>query len=219
MRIHPLSTGLGLSFLVETNAGLFLVDSGSPGQQEVVLAKMRALGRTDLRVIWITHAHYDHYGSAAALRALTGAPIGAHPADAEFMHSGTSPLGTSRAYGFIYPPAQRVVSRLRGLQTTPPDFLLDDSQTLERYGLNATVLFTPGHTPGHTCLLLEDGTVFAADLIGGFPWPRLQGLLATDWDLLPASLARLQREQPCWVYTGHVKTPFPGERIMRIKAS
>lgn len=217
MVIHPISCGLAIAFLIETSQGLFLVDSGSPGKQECVLAKMRQLGRTDLKIIWITHAHYDHYGSAAALREKTGARIGVHPADADSMTTGRSPLGSSRSYGFIYLMAQQVLSFITPLPPTEPDFVLDDDQTLEPFGLNASILHTPGHTPGHTCVLLEGGITFVADLIANFPWPRLQGLLATDWGQLHNSLTRLIETQPNWIYTGHYKYPRAGKMLETIK--
>jgi len=205
-----------MGYLIETDQGLFLVDSGSPGQQDCVLAKMRLLGRTDLKLIWITHAHYDHYGSAAALREMTGALIGVHPADVWSMTNGQTSLGSWRSYGFIYPPALSLVNRRRPLLATSPDFTLVDGQTLEPFGLNATILHTPGHTPGHTCVLMEDGTAFVGDLIGGFPRPRVQGLLATDWDEMPRSLARLQLARPTWIYTGHLRHKLPGSILNKL---
>jgi hydroxyacylglutathione hydrolase len=208
---------LGIAFLIESAHGLFLIDTGSPDQEDHVLAKMRALGRTDLKLIWITHAHYDHYGSAAALREQTGARIGVHPLDAGSLRSGLSPLGSAHAYGFFFPLAQQVANQIHPLRVTPPDFTLEDGETLDSFGLNASLLHTPGHTPGHTCLLLADGTAFAADLIARKPWPRLQGLLATDWSQLPGSLARLQSVRPQWVYTGHSPHKMPGALIHQIK--
>ncbi|HHY88895.1 MAG TPA: MBL fold metallo-hydrolase [Chloroflexi bacterium] len=217
MIVHPIYAGFGLSFLLELPHGLYLVDAGSPGWDGRVLAAMRRLGRTDLKLIWITHAHYDHYGSAAALRALTGAKIACHPADAASLEKGLSPLGTTRGRGKIYPFVQPLANRIRTLRPTPPDFTLEDGQTLERFGLDAAVLHTPGHTPGHTCLLLSDGTAFAADLLGGSP-PHLQNLLATDWDQLPASLAYLQAARPARAFTGHTARPFPGPVLQSIQA-
>jgi glyoxylase-like metal-dependent hydrolase (beta-lactamase superfamily II) len=217
LRIHPLSCGLGFSFLLEDTHGLFLIDSGSPGQQAVVLAKMKALGRTDLKLIWITHAHYDHYGSAAALRELTGAPIGVHAADADSLISGLSPLGTRRDLGFVFTLGLPLVNRLRPLPATSPDFTLEDGDTLECFGLDASILHTPGHTPGHTCLLLPDKIAISGDLFGRNPRPRLQYLVATDWSQLPHSLARLQAAQPEWVYTGHSWRPFPGKVLQKIR--
>lgn len=217
MYIHPLPCGLGIAFLIETSHGLFLIDSGSPGQQSCVFTKMNELGRRDLKLIWITHAHYDHYGSSCALRELTGACIGVHPADADSMVAGQTPLGTSHRYGFIYPLAQQMVNYVYPVRATPPDFTLGDGETLERYGLNASILYTPGHTPGHTCLILEGGIVFAGDLIAGFPRPGLQSLLATNWNQLPDSLVSLQSIQPEWIYTGHSRRHISGSILQRVK--
>ncbi|MEM5775941.1 MAG: MBL fold metallo-hydrolase, partial [Anaerolineaceae bacterium] len=202
MQLHILPAGLGQFFLLEYPHGLYLIDCSTPGSEGILLAKLRELGRGDLKLIWITHAHYDHYGSAAALRALTGAPIGVHPADAEFMARGESPLGSTRGTGLVYTLGQPLVRLLNPLRAAPPDFTAGDGETLERWGLEATVLHTPGHTPGHTCLLLPDGTAFAADLIGRSGRPHAQNLLATDWSQIPDSLARLQAARPEVVYLG-----------------
>lgn len=216
MQIHPLPTGFGLGFLLEEQHGLFLIDCGSPGMHRPVIEKMKRLRRSDLKLIWITHAHYDHYGSAAALRELTGAKIGAHALDASYIENGQSPLGTARRFGFIYPILQSMLNRIWTLTPTPVDFTLDDGETLERYDLEAAILHTPGHTPGHTCVLLENGTAFAADLIARSPYPRLQDLLATDWNQLPDSLSRLKDARPQWIYTGHSSRAMPGESLRKI---
>jgi glyoxylase-like metal-dependent hydrolase (beta-lactamase superfamily II) len=213
MKIHPISCGWGIAFLIETTRGLFLIDSGSPDQQDRILTKMKELGRNDLKLIWITHAHYDHYGSASALRKITGVLIGVHADDAENMIAGLSPLGTTRRYGFIYPPAQKFLNFFRPLAPTSPDFVCEGGDTLEPYGLNASILHTPGHTPGHTCLKLEEGIVFAGDLLGGFPQPGLQRLLAINWDQLSNSLLTLQAAKPKWIYIGHSIQPISGEMI------
>jgi hydroxyacylglutathione hydrolase len=210
MWIHPVNCGLGMAYLVELPQGLYLCDTGSPGQAKRILAKMKAMGRSDLKVIWITHAHYDHYGSAAALRELTGALIGVHSADAEYLSSGQSPLGNPRSFGVLFQPSQALLMHLRPLPPASPDFTLVDGETMERFGWNATVLHTPGHTPGHTCLLLSGGIVFAGDLVAGIGRKRLQRLVATDWNQLPISLWKLQAARPVWVYTGHSSHPLPG---------
>ena len=214
--IYPISCGFGIGFLIETTKGLFLIDTGSPGQQEKVLSKMRKLGRSDLKLIWITHAHYDHYGSADALRRTTGAVIGVHPADAASLTAGLSPLGTSRRHGFLMKFALRLLEQIQPLPPTQPDITIDDGSSLENYGLNATVMHTPGHTPGHTCILLEGGIVFAGDLIGKFINARRQQFLATNWSLLSTSLEKLKAIKPELIYTGHSKTPISGELLKRI---
>jgi hydroxyacylglutathione hydrolase len=217
MCIHPLVCGFGYAFLVENPQGLFLIDSGSPGHQNKVLAKMNSLNRQDLKLIWITHAHYDHYGSAAALREITGAPIGVHPNDAESMTSAASHLGSTRSYGFFYPPIQSILTYMDPLPATDPDFTLEDGDTLESFGIQAAVLHTPGHTPGHTCIILEDGTAFVGDLIGRAVLQGKQRLLAVDWSQIPVSMQRLKSQQPERVFSGHSSRPLSAEAVQRIK--
>ncbi len=69
----------GLSFLVETDSGAVLFDTG---QSDAWLANLRALGRDPrgLSAIALSHGHYDHAGSLAALPWPAGIPCHAHPA-------------------------------------------------------------------------------------------------------------------------------------------
>jgi glyoxylase-like metal-dependent hydrolase (beta-lactamase superfamily II) len=81
MNVHPLTLGFVQAYLIETPDGLFLVDCGMPGREKKIQAAMQRLGRQDLKLIFITHAHADHTGSAAALKRLTGAQVAAAPGD------------------------------------------------------------------------------------------------------------------------------------------
>lgn len=217
LTLHILPAGLGQFFLLEYPHGLYGIDCSTPGKEQILLAKLNELGRSDLKLIWITHAHYDHYGSAARLRELTGARIGVHPADAEYLTRGQSPLGAARGRGRIYPFAQPFANLLRPLRAAPPDFTLEDGETLECFGLDATVYHTPGHTPGHSSLVLGDGTAFAGDLIGSSSHPHIQNLLATGWEQLPGSLRYLQAAHPTIVYSGHARRPISGEALQQIQ--
>ena len=216
-QIYPIPCGFGYSFLIASQNGMVLVDSGLPGQEDHILNEIKQLGRSDLRAIWITHAHYDHYGSAEALRAMTGALIGVHPDDAESLANGVSPLGSCKGRGHAYPPLQRVFEYFRPLPKTIPDFTLRDGGSLLKFGLDARVLHTPGHTPGHSCLILENGVVFSGDLFGSIPRLTLQCLLATDWRQLPVSLARLQSTNAKRIYLGHSKKPITREKLLQVR--
>ena len=152
--IHPISCGLGIGFLIETTNGLFLIDTGSPGHQDKVLSKMRELGRSDLKLIWITHAHYDHYGSAAALRRITGAIIGIHPADASSLTAGLSPLGTSHRHGFLLQFALGVLKKIRPLPRTQPNITINDGGSLENYELKCNChAYSRTYTRAHLCTI------------------------------------------------------------------
>ena len=216
MQIHPISCGLGYAFLIESAGGLVLVDCGSPHQEKKVLVAMDQLGRHDLKLIWITHAHYDHYGSAAALHAKTGAPVGVHPAEAEALRASRSDLGITHGIGHLFPLGLGIAKVFVPLPPVNPEVLLEDGASLMDYGLAAQVFHTPGHTSGHSSLWLEDGTLIIGDLIGQDSRARRQTLLATDWQALEESLARMQALKPRRVYSGHSPRAIPCEEFCNL---
>ena len=131
--VHTIHIGGVCAFLIETESGLVLVDAGWPRTEQPILRRMRALGRSDLRLIFITHAHLDHYGSAAALRRLTGAPIAIHRADAEFMARGETPVRSARSWGRLGRWFLRVGHGRAWVEPASADVLLDDGDALRAW--------------------------------------------------------------------------------------
>lgn len=208
--------GLSNAYLVVGADGLMLVDAGAPGFERAVLRRMSALGRDDLRLIFITHAHLDHYGSAAALRRLTGAAIAIHRADGDAMARGETPLGSTRGWGGMVRILMPLIEQVLRPEPTPADVYLDDGDDVQRFGGSGTLLHTPGHTPGSSCLILGD-VAFVGDLLSTTGPPRLQRYFASDWSALPKALARLQERQPRRVYTAHGRYPLRGEQLARLR--
>jgi glyoxylase-like metal-dependent hydrolase (beta-lactamase superfamily II) len=91
-QIHTLWTVGSYAYLLKGPEGLALVDAGLWRNGAPILRALRRLGRDDLRLIFLTHAHVDHYGSAAAIRRATGAPIAIHHADRDALAQGATPL-------------------------------------------------------------------------------------------------------------------------------
>jgi glyoxylase-like metal-dependent hydrolase (beta-lactamase superfamily II) len=211
--IHSLTLGMAQAYLIESSEGLVLLDAGSPGHEQKVVKEMEILGRSDLRLIFITHAHLDHYGSATALRRLTGAPIAIHGADAEAMANGETQLGTARGRGKLLPPIFSLVQRFIDIEPTSPDIMMSDGDSTENYGLNGRLLHTPGHTAGSSSLIVGEEIAFVGDLITNRDRPRLQRLYAQDWSGLAESLNRLKKLDPGLIYPGHGKKPIRNSEL------
>ena len=131
------------SVLVTSDAGHVLIDGGLPQSAPLIDANIRALGfRTeDVRLIVISHPHYDHVGGVAALQRASGATVAATAAAAEVLKAG-APLSDDPQYGLGRDanafPAVRDVR------------VIGDGEVLRVGPLALTAHTTPGHTPGGT---------------------------------------------------------------------
>jgi glyoxylase-like metal-dependent hydrolase (beta-lactamase superfamily II) len=216
--VHSIRCLLAQAYLIETEQGLFLVDSGESGAERQIFKAMDRLGRNDLRLIFLTHAHFDHAGSAAAVKQKTGAPILIHPADADDLAHARTVVGLARGRGRLVKPFLGMSLRIFHPQPIQADVLVDDQARLDAYGLEAIVTHTPGHTAGSSCLLVEGRLVFAGDLLSNTGGPHLQRYYAQDWSLLTSSFKRALDLQPEWVYPGHGQ-PMPGRDLQSLADS
>ena len=98
-----------------------------------------AAGRP-IEIVVLTHAHFDHLGSARSLLEMTGASLAIHEIDAPRVTSSAFDGTGGALFGFT--------------DTAPPaDRILKDASRLESGALELTVWLTPGHTAGSICLL------------------------------------------------------------------
>jgi glyoxylase-like metal-dependent hydrolase (beta-lactamase superfamily II) len=143
-----------------------LVDTGPVGSAKRLLRLLRRAGVDpgSLSLIVLTHCHPDHAGGAAELRRRLGVPVAVHHAEYSWAAEGRSDLYRPiRAFGrvlraFIDP----------SFPALTPDVVLHHDDTLDGYGIPATVLHTPGHTPGSITVLRRDsGDALVGDLLAG----------------------------------------------------
>jgi hydroxyacylglutathione hydrolase len=116
----------------ETTREALVIDPGD--QIEDILAIVK---KHDLRVkaIVITHAHIDHIGGAAKLKAATGAPVYMNDRDREIYRH----IGTQAAWLGMREP-----------ESTEIDAPADEGVTLKLGAELGATVFHILHTPGHT---------------------------------------------------------------------
>ncbi|MET0938828.1 MAG: MBL fold metallo-hydrolase [Gaiellaceae bacterium] len=173
------SRGWVRAFLVADGKNLTLIDSLADAHPFAILAAIRRMGRsvTDLKRIWVTHAHFSHLCGLAAMRELSGAKVCSHPFEADIVSGDRKaqrvsivPKRPLRAYI----PFQ--LGLALGLGDHPP-CPVDDALADEQEEGGLTVLHTPGHTPGHLGFWSEKHKVLlSGDAI--VTWPEL----AAGWD-------------------------------------
>ena len=125
--------------LIDTGAGLVLIDGALPQAAPAILANVRQLGfdPKDIKFILSTEPHFDHAGGLAALARDTGATVVASARGVEGLRLGKHAADDPQlAYGGSWPAV-----------TTPTRMMADgEVLTLGKVGITAHA--TPGHTMG-----------------------------------------------------------------------
>ncbi|MFJ1755034.1 MBL fold metallo-hydrolase [Kitasatospora sp. NPDC088134] len=194
-----------------------LVDAGTPGSGRRIHDGIAAHGvdPADLALIVLTHGHLDHFGSAAELHRLTGAPLAGHAAD-------LGPYRSGRVREPYLPtgPMGRLMARNRKLHVAAepcePELVVRGETNLDEFGLAARIMPTPGHTAGSISVLTEDGALVAGDLIANSFMGLLPGRPAAppfhdDPRRNLTSLRAMLALSPTTLYVGH-GTPLPASR-------
>ncbi|WP_375271991.1 subclass B3 metallo-beta-lactamase [Sphingomonas sp.] len=177
------------SYLVRTRDGAILLDATMAKNVPAIERNIRAVGvpLDRVRLLLVSHAHFDHAAGDARLVRDTGARVVAGEGDVAALESGVPPGETS--YGVIRFPAVKVSRAVR------------DGDQVTLGGVTLRAVATPGHTPGctsWTTRVVERGrpltvifpcsvSVAGNRLIGNRRYP---GIVAD----LRASIARLMQE-------------------------
>lgn len=163
------------SFLVTSQDGHLLLDTGLPDSAPLIKANIAKLGFKlgDIKYLLNSHAHFDHAGALAELKRDTGAQMVASAADTPLLEGGYYP-GQKDNSALKFPPVK--VDRIIGQ---------GDKVTVGKVTMTANM--TPGHSPGcttwttvarekkwnHTVVFFCSASVAANRLVGNLTHPGI----------------------------------------------
>ena len=201
------------SYLVKTNKGYILIDTGYSTTRKDLEKQLEDVGCTpeNLKLILITHGHFDHTGNCAYLREKYDAPIAKHKGDVKMVETGDMFYNKNinmRTLGKIL-----FFILLRGtFEKFTPDILLEDKQDLTPYGLEAEIIYLPGHSKGSIGILTTHNVLICGDLLINIKKPQ-KNTLIEDKEELDASVEQIKNLKINMIYPGHGK-PFPMEQFI-----
>jgi glyoxylase-like metal-dependent hydrolase (beta-lactamase superfamily II) len=217
-RVHLVASGaqgFGLThpadchaYLVDGGSEAAVIDAGAGVDPDQLLTRLGASGVEANRVrhLFVTHAHADHAGGAAAVREALGAAVACSPEVADILRAGDeerASVDVGKAQGAYAPDYV--------YRATEVDTELADGQRIRVGDLEVETVATPGHSTGHLVFLVRGAgrtDLFTGDtlLFGG----RI--ILQDTWDCdLLAHLRTVRR-------LGELRFGglFPGHRTISV---
>lgn len=168
-----LMSGAGTNTYIVGTGDVAVIDPAVPDPVYIERVAREAGNRGRVKVVLITHSHFDHIGGVVAL-------VGQMP-----------PLeGGVAAFTDMGEPS--FVTRK-----------LADGETIELGGATLRALHAPGHASDHLCFLLEeDGSLFAGDVVAGFGTVVISPPDGDLRDYM-STLERLRALEVKRIYPGH----------------
>jgi metallo-beta-lactamase class B len=145
--------------LIATPAGHILINSSLESSPPQIRASVEKLGFrfSDIKILVISHAHWDHCAGSAAVKKLTGAKYMVMDADAREIEAG----GKGNFQYSDSPEARYAPTKV--------DRVLHDGDRVELGGTVLVAHLTPGHTKGCTTWTMkvsDAGRTYDAVIIG-----------------------------------------------------
>ena len=215
---YRIQLGTSNTYLIQGDGGCILVDAGNPRQEKRFFRHLGQYGLRpgDVKLIVVTHVHFDHVGSLAAIKAACRCPVMVHekeyrllkeaelvfPPGTNLSGKGTS-LVANRLLG--YPPI------MKGFKFAPveAEIVVAGEVSLEEFGVAGRIIPTPGHSAGSLSVLLADGQAFVGDLTANYAPLGLSSAFppfAEDGDELLESWMKLLEAGAKTIAPGHGRT-------------
>lgn len=196
---------------------IVMIDAGMPNKLQLfkkVLSKNK-IDPARIKLIVLTHSHFDHCGSASDIRDLTGAKIAIHESERECVEH--DKVLIPKGVNFKGKITQPLIFtfKIPFPKFTPDIFLDSEPYPLSEFGIDGQIIQTPGHTIGSVSVILNSGEAFVGCMAhNGFPFRLKPGLpiYAQDIGAIKENWKALIDRGTTFVYPGHGK-PFPIEVI------
>lgn len=149
--IYLLDSSKGSYVYLIKGAETVLIDTGLQFKRKGILKEIESLGveLSDIKHILITHHDIDHIGNLFLLQQLTGAKVWASREDIPIIKGDVDRSSFKKYLKYI-------------LKVKVPEHIYPYIPGESVSGIE--IIPTPGHTPGHVCLLYQD-VLFLGDLI------------------------------------------------------
>jgi len=189
-------------FLIDSTKGAYayliigeetiLIDTGLPWHRKGIIKELATMNvqLQDIKHILLTHYDIDHIGNAVVLQKITGAKLWASSEEIPYIIGDIPRPGFKKFLPYVFMKKPKNIAAYRNG---------------EKIG-GVEIIPTPGHTPGHVCLLFED-ILFVGDLVKNASGNLIPYPSNWNWDnlVLDASIKKISEFSYTCVCPAHGK--------------
>lgn len=200
-KITRIKGGTDNCYIVSHGKDAVLFDTSSGASCTQVIEEC---SKYDLKLVVLSHTHFDHAENAAAVSERFNVPVAYHKADDELFDDYDAQ--TLKSYGLVGFVILKVsLTQLRKTKVTRPSnhFYIKEGDTLADYGFpDVKVVELPGHTKGSIGLLVSGSSLLAGDALDNWITPAT-GHLYYDKAALEKTAERIKSFGVKTIYYGH----------------
>ena len=213
MKTERIACGMANAYLLHGDGGSILIDTGAEKYREKVA---KACQNAGVRLILLTHGHFDHCQSAAYLTRRLKCSIEIAGEDAALLERNEKRKVYGKGiWGRFYADASNRNIEQNEIEAVTPDVILEDGMSLGEYGVDAKTVKLPGHTAGSVGVLCDTGELFVGDAMQNILFPSAAWCYE-DYEKAKESAAIVRSMNAGKIFFGHgrVWNPVQGNANM-----
>ncbi len=191
-KVHALESTKGNYAYLILDEENTVIDTGMPRQGKALLKELESLNMelSDIKHIMLTHHDIDHIGNVALLEKATGAKVWASKEDIPYIYGEKARHGIKRILSLFMKPKLP-----EKINPYPENGIINNQME---------IISSPGHTPGHVCILFED-VLFAGDLVRTLPDKIKPMMSIMNWNdsIIHESIAKIDKLSFKWICPAH----------------
>lgn len=190
-------------YLITDGQNAILADTSSGESLDMV---MDACSKYDMKLVVLTHPHFDHAQNAEAISKKFQVPVAYNKSDdAIFDSYDAQPLKSYGLVGFVVLKISLDVLRKTKVDRPEDHFYVAEGDTFAEYGFpDVKVIELPGHTTGSIGLLVGEDKIIVGDALDNWIRPGM-GHLYYDKEVQKRTYEKLSAYSGRTAYYGHGK--------------
>lgn len=168
-RIDQLLSGRSNSYLISSENGNVLVDTGRKNKRSILLKNLKKLHTEKINWLILTHTHFDHCENAGFFQKNFNCRVVVSEKGLSNVKRGYSPLprGTNPFSKIISGIGNHFLTSLFHFERFEPDHTYDEFFSFSIPGIDIELIATPGHSDDSISIIVNNEVALVGDSMFG----------------------------------------------------